>query len=188
MNADTLSSLQILQSEIHPQAHNQGPTNDNPGSKEGLSVYGLFQRLARTPQGKALLRQYFLRPSLNIDVINERLDSITVFLRPENDEYLKSITNSLGKIKNMKTVLIHLRKGISNAKGGNFRCGLWSSLQSVGRKKWIFWNFQAELILFSKFAFHSLQIREVISKVCGAEKLSIWAKVIKSPIYMIHIT
>lgn len=133
MNADTLSSLQILQPEIHPQAHNQGPTNDNPGSKEGLSVYGLFQRLARTPQGKALLRQYFLRPSLQIGVINERLDSTTVFLRPDNDESLKSITNSLGKIKNMKTVLIHLRKGISNAKGGNVRCGLWSSLQSVGK-------------------------------------------------------
>lgn len=131
MNADTLSSLQILQSEIHPQAHNQGPTNDNPGSKEGLSVYGLFQRLARTPQGKALLRQYFLRPSLEINVINERLDTTTVFLRPDNDESLRSMINSLGKIKNMKTILIHLRKGISNAKGGNIRCGIWSTLQSV---------------------------------------------------------
>lgn len=133
MNADTLSSLQILQSEIHPQAHNQGPTNDNPGSKEGLSVYGLFQHLARTPQGKALLRQYFLRPSLEINVINERLDSTTVFLRPDNDESLRSITNSLGKIKNMKTALIHLRKGVSNGKGGNIGCGVWSSLQSVGK-------------------------------------------------------
>lgn len=133
MTADTLSSLQILQSELHPQAHNQGPTNDNSGSKEGLSIYGLFQRLARTPQGKALLRQYFLRPSLNLDVINERLDSIAVFVRPDNDECLKSITNSLGKIKNMKTVLIHLKKGISNAKRGNFRCGIWSILHSVGK-------------------------------------------------------
>lgn len=145
MNADTLSSLQILQSEIHPQAHNQGPTNTNPGSKEGLSVYGLFQRLTRTPQGKALLRQYFLRPSLEIDVINERLDTTNVFLRPDNDGSLKSITNSLGKIKNMKTVVIHLRKGISNTKGGNIRCGVWSSLQSVGNEDFL--NFQFRLIL-----------------------------------------
>lgn len=57
MNSDTLAALQILQSEVHPQAHNQGPTNTNSGSKEGLSVYGLFQNLARTPQGKHLLRQ-----------------------------------------------------------------------------------------------------------------------------------
>lgn len=132
MNADTISSLQILQSEIHPQAHNQGPTNTNLGSKEGLSVYGLFQRLAHTPQGKALLRQYFLRPSLEVRVINERLDSTTVFLRLDNDESVRSITKSLGKIKNMKTVLIHLKKGTSNAKAGNIRCGVWSSLQSVG--------------------------------------------------------
>lgn len=131
MNADTLSSLQILQSEIHPQAHNQGPTNTNPGSKEGLSIYGLFQRLARTTQGKALLRQYFLRPSLEINVINERLDTTTVFLRPDNDGSLRSITNSLGKIKSMKTVLIHIRKGINHVKGGNIRCGVWSSLSSV---------------------------------------------------------
>lgn len=131
MNADTLSSLQILQSDIHPQAHNQGPTNTNPGSKEGLSVYGLFQRLARTTQGKNLLRQYFLRPSLEINVINERLNTTALFLRPDNDGSLRSITNSLEKIKNMKTALTHLRKGISNVKGVNIRCGVWSSLQSV---------------------------------------------------------
>lgn len=133
MNSDTLAALQILQSEVHPQAHNQGPTHTNSGSKEGLSVYGLFQNLARTPQGKHLLRQYFLRPSLEINVINERFNTASVFLRPENDHALRSIAKSLGQIKNMKTVMIHLRKGVSNgrSKGGGIRCGVWSSLRSV---------------------------------------------------------
>lgn len=133
VNADTLASLQILQSESHPQSHNQGPTKASPGSKEGLSVYGLFYHLARTPQGKYLLRQYFLRPSLDIDTVNERLDTASIFLRPDNSGPLNVIVKSLGQIKNMKTVTIHLRKGISNglSKGGGIKSGVWSSLRSV---------------------------------------------------------
>lgn len=137
MNADTLASLQILQSEIHPQAHNQGPTNAHSGLKEGLSVYGLFQHLARTPQGKYLLRQYFLRPSLNLDIINERLDTVGVFVQPDNDGPMKNIVKSLGQIKNMKTVVIHLRKGVSGGlnKGGGIKSGIWTSLRSVSESR-----------------------------------------------------
>lgn len=133
INADTLASLQILQTEAHPQSHKQGPTNTSSGSKEGLSVYGLFSPLARTPQGKDLLRKYFLRPSLEKDLIDMRLDTIEVFVSPENHEPLQSIVRSLGPIKNMKTVMIHLRKGVSNGpgKGGGIRNGVWSSLRSV---------------------------------------------------------
>lgn len=133
INADTLASLQILQTEVHPQSHKQGPTNSPSGSKEGLSVYGLFSPLARTPQGKDLLRKYFLRPSLEKDLIDMRLDTIAVFISPENHEPLQSIVRSLGPIKNMKTVMTHLRKGVSNGpgKGGGIRNSVWSSLRSV---------------------------------------------------------
>ena len=133
VNADTLASLQILQSESNPNTHSQGPTKASSGSKEGLSVYGLFHHLARTPQGKYLLRQYFLRPSLDLNVINQRLDNATVFLRPDNNGPMNSIVKSLGQIKNMRTGMIHLRKGISNglSKGGGIKSGIWSSLRSV---------------------------------------------------------
>ena len=104
------------------------------GAKEGLSVYGLFHHFARTPQGKHLLRQYFLRPSLDIAVINERLDSASTFLRPDNNNPMDIIVKSLGHIKNMRTIMIHLRRGISNglSKGGGIKNGIWSSLRSVG--------------------------------------------------------
>ncbi len=136
MNADTLASLQILQSESHPQSHNQGPTKASSGWKEGLSVYGLFHHLACTAQGKYNLRQYFLRPSLDVGIINERLDTASVFLRPDNSGPLNMLVKSLGQIKNMKTVMIHLRKGISNgmSKGGGIKSGVWSSLRSVEQK------------------------------------------------------
>ncbi|KAL8831364.1 MAG: hypothetical protein Q9170_005327 [Blastenia crenularia] len=152
IDAETLSALQIMHSQTHPQSHNQGPSAT--GSKEGLSIYGLFHHLARTPQGKHLLRQYFLRPSLDIEIINERYDTVAVFLRPDNGGSMESITKSLGQIKNMRTVIIHLRKGISNGMGKGFsgiRSGVWSSLRS--------------------FAFHALQIIDAIFELMGAENL-----------------
>ena len=137
INADTLASLQIMQSESHPHSHNQGPITGSSGSKEGLSVYGLFHHMARTPQGKNLLRQYFLRPSLDLDLLKERFDTTTVFLRPDNDPYMEQIIKSLNQIKNMTTVMIHLRKGMSNGigKAGGIRSGVWSSLRSVGSSR-----------------------------------------------------
>ncbi|KAL9609329.1 MAG: hypothetical protein Q9167_005895 [Letrouitia subvulpina] len=64
--------------QSHPQSHNQGPTRGTSGPKEGLSVFGLFYQLAKTPQGKYLLRQHFLRPTLNLDIINERLNTVSI--------------------------------------------------------------------------------------------------------------
>lgn len=129
-----MDALQVMHSQSHPQSHNQGPSRASSGPKEGLSIYGLFHHLARTPQGKHLLRQYFLRPSLDIPTINERLDVASVFLRPDNASLMNSIGKSLGQIKNMKTVVIHLKKGISNGMGngsGGIKNGVWSSLRSV---------------------------------------------------------
>ncbi|KAI4256406.1 MAG: hypothetical protein L6R42_006240 [Xanthoria sp. 1 TBL-2021] len=153
IDAETMGALQVMHSQSHPQSHNQGPSRASSGPKEGLSVYGLFHHLARTPQGKHLLRQYFLRPTLDIPTINERLDVASVFLRPDNTTLMNSIVKSLGQIKNMKTVVIHLKKGISNGMGngsGGIKSGVWSSLRSI---------------------------RDTISETMGAEVLPIRGKV-----------
>ena len=133
VNADTLSSLQILQSESHPNAFNQGPGKTSSGSKESLSVYGLFHHFARTPQGKARLRQHFLRPSVDISAINERQDFVSVFLRPDNTPALEKLTKSLKSIKNLRPVMIHLHKGVStgNARYRGFKSGVWATLLAV---------------------------------------------------------
>lgn len=47
INADTLSSLQIVSTEAHPNVQQQGPSGNkinSGGSKEGLSLYGLVCR------------------------------------------------------------------------------------------------------------------------------------------------
>lgn len=133
ISSNTFLSLQIIQSESHPNVFNQGPGTKSASGKEGLSVYGLFHRFAYTPQGKAKLKQIFLRPSLDIALVGQRHDFIGVFSRPDNMAALEKITNSLKHIKNLRPVMINLRKGIStgSAEMTGFKATVWASLLAV---------------------------------------------------------
>lgn len=133
INTDTYLSLQIIQSETHPASHNQGPTKASAGSKEGLSVYGLFHHLARSPQGKYRLRQLFLRPSLDLNLINERLDTISVLLRPANQGILAELGKNLRQVKNMSTVMTNLQKGLGNTGDavGGVKGSVWRNIRQV---------------------------------------------------------
>ncbi|KAB2576043.1 MutS protein-like protein 5 [Lasiodiplodia theobromae] len=155
VNMDTLLSLQILQSESHPHLHNQGPTKANSGSKEGLSVYGLFHYLAKTPQGRVLLRQYFLRPSLDLGVINKRLDAISIFLRPDNSAPVNQIVQSLKRIKNMRVAMVNLRKGVNAGPGKKqgITSGLWARTRL--------------------FAYHMLKIKDAFQEMNAVDHLHI---------------
>ena len=160
-NMDTLLSLQIIQSEAHPHTHNQGPKSS--GSKEGFSVYGLFHHLACTPQGKFLLRQYFLRPSLNLDVINQRLDTTSMMLRPDNVPTMELLAKHLRLVKNMRTVMVSLRKGISEGVAGRGSRGgitqtVWSNIR--------------------EFVFRALAVRDSVKEFLGTDHLLIVQKVL----------
>jgi DNA mismatch repair protein MSH5 len=132
INADTLYSLQVVDAESHPNSHNRGPSSSS-GSKEGLSVYGLFHHLARTPQGRTLLRQYFLRPSLNLSLINQRLNTVGVFALAENASALDVLVQNLKSITNMRTMMNNLEKGAAGStKGeGGLPRSVWASIRRV---------------------------------------------------------
>ncbi|KAJ9212412.1 hypothetical protein DTO166G4_6043 [Paecilomyces variotii] len=161
INIDTLSSLQILQSESHPNAFNQGPGRTSSGSKEGLSIYGLFHHLARTPQGKARLRQLFLRPSIDLDTINSRHRFITVSVRPDNSPALEKMVSALKKIKNLHPVMINLRKGVSigGGKVTGFKTTVWATLLA--------------------FAFYGIDIQEALREIIGGESLALRTKALE---------
>ncbi|KAI1459397.1 muts domain V-domain-containing protein [Annulohypoxylon moriforme] len=157
VNADTLVSLQILQSEHHPNSHQRGPSTS--GSKESLSIYGLFQHLARTPQGKLKLRQIFLRPSTDINLIRIRQKTISFLLRPGNAEALVQLSNELKKIKNMKSVVALLGKGVDiPGRKISIANNVWASLQ--------------------RFAAYSLRLRDSLRALPGSENVEIIRKVI----------
>lgn len=159
MNGDTLASLQIIQSESHPNLHMQGPNKATCGAKEGLSVYGLFHSLASTPQGRHRLRQLFLRPSTDLAIIEERLDTITVLLKPENSSAVGQVCKSLRKIKDIRTVIINLKKGISDVgRGKMIGRGVWANIQN--------------------FTFQVLKILEAIHALSGSAALTIIKRMI----------
>jgi len=135
ISANSLYALQILQSESHPNVHNQGPTKGSSGSKEGLSVYGLFHHLANTPQGKYLLRQQFLRPNVDIDVINQRLDTLSTLLSPTNASPFSEITKGLASIVNVRVLMIKMRAGVAggSSKAAGLARNIWLGLQKVER-------------------------------------------------------
>jgi DNA mismatch repair protein MSH5 len=133
ISSNTFTALQIIQSESHPNMFNQGPGKKSASGKEGLSVYGLFQHFAYTPQGRAKLKQSFFRPSVDLVTICERHDFIGVFSRPDNLAALDKMTKALKHIKNLRPVLVNLRKGIStgSAKITGFKTTVWASLLAV---------------------------------------------------------
>lgn len=162
INADTLLSLQITSAESHPNAQNQGPTSkgSSSGAKEGLSVYGLFHHLAKTTQGRTLLRQYFVRPSMNLEVINERLHTISVLLRRDNTTSLDQLVDNLAKVKNMRLVTVNLHKGISSGLNKNNRVAtsVWPSIRN--------------------FTYHALRLIDTLLELQGGERLGIRNKIL----------
>lgn len=159
VNTDTLTALQIIQSESHPNAQNQGPRNT--GSKEGLSLFGLFLPFARTPQGKDVLRKYVFRPSVDLDTINSRHRTIATMLHPSNQLLMEEIVSHLKAVKNMRMVLINLRKG---SNGGHMSIG---RARGVSRSHWS---------TIREFFFRALEIKKVFLEIAGAERLDLYQK------------
>lgn len=164
VNADTLASLQIIQSENHPNSQMQGPNKSTSGAKENLSVFGLFVHLAHTPQGKQKLRQIFLRPSTDLTIIEERLHTIGILLKPDNSTALETLTKSLKMIRDIRTVVIHLQKGVTEkvAKGPMIRRGVWGNIQH--------------------FAYHALTVLRVICELSEKQTFPIATRVRIRPI------
>ncbi|KAJ5902185.1 DNA mismatch repair protein MutS core [Penicillium taxi] len=158
---DTFSSLQIIQSESHPNMFNQGLGTKSSSGKEGLSIFGLFRRFSHTPHGRTKLKQMFLRPSLNIETIRQRHDFVSVFSRPENSDALDKLMKSLKHIMNLRPVMINLQKGINtgSAKITGFKTTVWARLLA--------------------FAFYSIDIHDTLQRISGANTLSIVPKAIR---------
>ncbi|KPM44866.1 hypothetical protein AK830_g1688 [Neonectria ditissima] len=159
VSCDALMSLQLVQTELHPNSQAWGPDPNKDRTKESLSVYGLFHYLACTPQGRAELRQLFLRPVLDIGVIEERQKTISALLQPDNAESLAQITSLLRKIRNIKTTFVQLRKGIEFPSASqSFNKGVWSTIR----------NFTA----------HGLGLREAVASLKGCASIEIVCKLI----------
>ncbi|EIN12874.1 hypothetical protein PUNSTDRAFT_111245 [Punctularia strigosozonata HHB-11173 SS5] len=141
INSDALSSLQIFENESHASIHSDK-------TKEGLSLFGILNN-TRMSLGRALLRQWLLRPSLSFEVIQARHDAVECFSRPENLTTAGSMHAHLKGIKNLPRFMANLRAG---------RAGVieWQGLV--------------------KFAFHAVMLHDVIQELNQARQVLIIQK------------
>ncbi|KAF9242539.1 muts domain V-domain-containing protein [Melanogaster broomeanus] len=77
INADALFSLQVFERENHASIHSDK-------TKEGLSLFGLNTEHYADCIGRSLLRTWFIRPSLSLEILKARHDAVECFLCPEN--------------------------------------------------------------------------------------------------------
>lgn len=116
INADALFSLQIFEDENHASIHSDK-------TKEGLSLFGILNN-TKTTLGRSLMREWFLRPSMSLEVINSRHIAVECFLRPDNLTTMNTMHAHLKGTKNVPRIL-----GLM--KSGKAKTSDWQSLVKV---------------------------------------------------------
>ncbi|KIY45215.1 hypothetical protein FISHEDRAFT_67145 [Fistulina hepatica ATCC 64428] len=143
INADALRSLQIFEEESHASVHSNK-------TKEGLSLFGIINT-TKTRLGRALLRTWFLRPSLSLDIISRRHDAVACFVHSENYSPVNAIHAHLKGIKNVPRIL---------------------SVMKSGRAKIVEWQG------IVKFTFHATMLRESLAELFYTDGVEIIAKLL----------
>ncbi|BFG29613.1 hypothetical protein CerSpe_158870 [Prunus speciosa] len=96
LDAAAHEALQIFQTDKHPSHMGIGR------AKEGFSVFGMMNQCV-TPMGRRLLRSWFLRPILDLETLNCRLNAISFFLSSE--ELINSLRGTLKSVKDIPHIL-----------------------------------------------------------------------------------
>lgn len=110
----------------------------------------------RTTLGRSLMRSWFLRPSLSLDVINARLDAVECFLRPENIVVSNSMHSHLQGIRNVPRILTAIR-------AGKARASEWQGVVKVRERCVVFVYFANDL--FRQLTFHSAMLRDCLTEL-----------------------
>ncbi|XP_023007699.1 DNA mismatch repair protein MSH5 isoform X2 [Cucurbita maxima] len=118
LDATALEALQIFQTDKHPSHMGIGR------AKEGFSVFGMMNKCV-TPMGRRLLRNWFLRPLVDLENLNKRLNAITFFISSE--ELMHSLRETLKTVKDIPHILKKF-----NSPSSTYSSGDWTSfLKSV---------------------------------------------------------
>ncbi|SCU68682.1 mismatch repair protein MSH5, putative [Trypanosoma equiperdum] len=103
VDADTLSSLQIIRTEAHPMDY-QGIGQ----SKEGLSLLSVVDRTSG-PLGGALLRQWFALPLQNERELQQRYSVVDFFTNRDNHSIMTNLRRSLKRLRQPGSIFTKMR-------------------------------------------------------------------------------
>ena len=100
INMKTYNSLSIIKEQIHPsQIKGKGR------SKEGFSMLNLYDSMISTTHGRKLLRNWFLNPTYEIDILEERLYTVSFMLARLSSIHYEKIKKHLKKIYDLTLAL-----------------------------------------------------------------------------------
>ncbi|KAK5665392.1 hypothetical protein QVD99_007744 [Batrachochytrium dendrobatidis] len=99
-------SLHIFQEQGHPNIFRQA-------KRESLSLFGILN-FSQTQAGKMLLKQWIMRPLLDLDTIKERHDSIEWFIQQDLSSR-KMLQDSLRRLRNIPKLLRAMNSKLSLA-------------------------------------------------------------------------
>ena len=113
VDSASMLALQIFQEDKHPSAMGVGQ------SKEGFSVYGMLNSCVSS-MGRRLLKLWFLRPIINLEVLQQRQDAVHFLMHAP--DVIKSVTGVLRKTKDVPQVLRRLQstQGLLDIKDFSF--------------------------------------------------------------------
>ena len=100
----TLESLQIFKEEVHPSL-----IKGKGRSKEGFSLYNLYESFVTTAQGRKLLRKRMKNPLYDKPKLQQRLEVINNLYCHFIDEDFKTIKKHLAKICDFGNLLVKFR-------------------------------------------------------------------------------
>jgi DNA mismatch repair protein MSH5 len=106
INRETYEALQIFSQVAHPSSFKRGVRGSY---KEGLSVYGIFNR-CKSQLGCKFMRVMFLQPSRDVALLNSRLDVVQVCVEPKNEELVQNMLVCLQNIKSIARILSRLTR------------------------------------------------------------------------------
>lgn len=131
VTAETLRALQIFRPDLRQSpGRGAGPEKDGKAAQDARSVFSLFHSLALTSQGRGRLREIFIRPSIDLAVIDARHQSISCLMHSDNEAVVVAIRASLKRVKNIRPMLLHLRRGIFlPGKFSSVKQSAWANLQ-----------------------------------------------------------
>jgi hypothetical protein len=104
ISSSTLSALHVFSTEHHPLVA-KGAGN----SKEGVSLFSLLDR-TMSRAGRKRLREWMLRPLLDLDAIAMRQDGVELFMLPEMQSPAGKILKLLESIGPIDQILVRIQK------------------------------------------------------------------------------
>jgi len=104
LSSATLSTLHVFATEHHPLVA-KGAGN----AKEGASLFSLLDR-TKSRAGRNRLREWMLKPLLDLDAIATRQDGVELFLLPEIQTFAGTILKLLSSVGAVDQILVRIQK------------------------------------------------------------------------------